>query len=130
MLAVETTYIDPTPETHILVGPEGTVMVEPALGGDPFILAANTDGERVRAAMFIKELLDMGLVPYGLPLNHKANVALFGGSVLRDCGWVRHGRQPQAVTEDGRVVRRLAVIALPTNEKANGPSLRAKTVRQ
>lgn len=104
MLAVKTTYIDPTDETHVLIGPEGVVTVTPALGGDSFILSARNDGERIRAGTFLTSLLDMGLVPDGLPLNHRVNVALFGGNVFRDCAWVHHGQIEHPMTTQLAVI--------------------------
>ena len=81
MLSVKPTRIAPDDTTCYLVGPEGLVWTQPAIG-EPFSLAARSEAERENAAAFVGELLRMGLVPYGLPLNQRAVVALFGGDRL------------------------------------------------
>jgi hypothetical protein len=88
MLQQKTIYIEPNGQTNYLVGPEGLVWVTPTLGGESFIMAARSETEREKATRFIGELLNMGLVPYGLPLNQRVNVAMFGGGPLRDCQWI------------------------------------------
>ena len=111
MLTQETTYITPDNTTKYLVGPEGLVWITPALGGDSFIMAARSDEERQRAARFIGELLNMGLVPYGMPLNQRATVAVFGGSPIRECAWLPWQEAPQPLGDPGdELPTRAAII--------------------
>ncbi len=107
-LKVNVKEIQPDDATCYLVGPEGLVWVQPAIG-DAHIIAARNETERTLAAVFVKELLDMGLVPYGLPLNQKVVQAMFGGSAIRDCQWVRHDQAP-APQGDEPLPTRAAVI--------------------
>ena len=100
MLTVTITPITPDKQTYYLVGPEGLVWVQPAVG-EPHIIAARNDEERQAAAQFIAELLNQGLVPYGLPLGHRATVALFGGPVTRDCRWIVHADAPLPTGDAG-----------------------------
>ncbi|MDP2662029.1 MAG: hypothetical protein Q8R28_14995 [Dehalococcoidia bacterium] len=93
MIQVAVDWIVPDDETEYLMGPEGLVWVQPAFD-EPHIVAARDGLERDRAARYIGSLLQMGLVPYGLPLNQRVNIALFGGGPLRDCTWVRHADAP------------------------------------
>lgn len=99
MLETRATQVECDDATEFLVGPEGLVWVEPSIG-EPFILAARNEEEKERAARFVDALLAMGLVPYGLPLNQRATVALFGGSPIRDCHWVPWKEAPLPVGED------------------------------
>jgi len=93
MLQVQATIITPDDTTEYLVGPEGLVWTQPAFG-KPYIVAARNEQEKQRATEFIGELLQMRLVPYGLPLNQKATRAMFGGSPIRDCQWVPFAEAP------------------------------------
>lgn len=87
MLQMQITVIEPDDSTKYLVGPEGLVWVQPAIG-ESHIIAARNEQEEQTATLFIKALLDMGLVPFGIPLNQRVTIATFGGSPIRDCRWV------------------------------------------
>lgn len=100
MLAIRATEIEPDDATCYLLGPEGTVWTQPAYG-PPFILAARDEGERVLAGLCVRQLLDMDLVPYGIPLNQRRTMALFGGGPLRDCRWVPWAEAPAPTGEAG-----------------------------
>lgn len=52
----------------------------------------------------------MGLVPYGLPLNHRVTVAMFGGPVLRDCQWVPWQDAPEPRGDDDKLPQALGPI--------------------
>ena len=112
MLSVRGEYLVPDATVHALVGPEGTVWTQPATG-EPFIVCARNEAERTAASAFVADLLRMGLVPYGLPTNQRATVALFGGPVLRDCQWVPWAEAPMPQDEDGAEVslRGCAMVA-------------------
>lgn len=99
MLEMQATQVKCDDATLFLVGPEGLVWVQPSIG-EPFILAARNEEEKVRAARFVGALLAMGLVPYGLPLNQRSIVALFGGSPIRDCHWVPWKEAPLPECDD------------------------------
>ena len=98
-LQISVNFIEPDQDTYYLVGPEGLVWSQPAFG-DPFILAARNEQERKAAGLFVDELLEQGLVPYGLPLNQKQIQAMFGGSAIRDCQWVAASDAPAPCSED------------------------------
>lgn len=100
MLQVSVDAITPDDSTAYLVGPEGLVWVQPAIG-DAHIVAARTDEERAAAERYIAELLDMGLVPYGMPLNQRQIVAMFGGPWTRDCRWVHWQDAPEPAGDPG-----------------------------
>ena len=93
MLKTNIITITPDQDTAVLVGPEGLVWTQPAIG-EPVILAARNEAERAAAAQHIGELLGMGLVPYGLPLDQSVRVAMFGGPVTRGCVWVPASEAP------------------------------------
>lgn len=93
MVKVNAKIITPDENTFYLVGAEGTVWTQPALG-DPYILAAQTDADKRAAAQFVGALLQQNQVPYGMPLTQRVNVAMFGGSPLRDCEWVKWSDAP------------------------------------
>lgn len=101
MLQMQVEIIQPDDHTKYLVGPEGLVWVQPSLG-ESHIIAARNETETETAALFIGELLRMGLVPYGIPLNQRVNVAMFGGSPIRDCRWVlwSEAPTPQGLPDD------------------------------
>lgn len=96
----EVEFFTPTDSTHYLVGEDGLVWVQPAIG-EPFIIAADTEAQRNDVADFIWGLLHLGLVPYGLALNHRQQVAVFGGSRLRGCKWVPWQDAPQPKGDQG-----------------------------
>ena len=110
MLAVETMIIAPDENTAYLVGPEGLVWTVPAMGGDAFILAARDDAERARAVAFVGVLLDMGLVPYGVPLNQRGAVAMFGGPPTRGCRWVPWNAAPAPEGDPGDELPTVAAV--------------------
>ena len=113
MLAVTATIITPDADTQYLVGPEGLVWTQPAVG-DAYIVAARNEAERLAAAGFVGGLLSMGLVPYGLPLNQRAIVAMFGGSPIRECRWVMAADAPAPTADAGDTLpTRAAVITRP-----------------
>ncbi|MBC7293857.1 MAG: hypothetical protein H5T84_07125 [Thermoleophilia bacterium] len=99
MLEMQATQVECDDATLFLVGPEGLVWVQPSIG-EPFIVAARNEEEKESAARFVGALLAMGLVPYGLPLNQRATVALFGGSPIRDCHWVPWKEAPLPAGDD------------------------------
>jgi len=110
MLRVNVTTLEPDDDTLYLVGPEGLVWMQPAIG-EPHIIAARNDTERQTAEMFVGALLEQGLVPYGLPLNQRVNQAMFGGSPIRDCRWVKHTDAPPPTGEaDAELPKHAAVI--------------------
>lgn len=117
----EVKFIEPTENTHYLVGEDGLVWVQPAIG-EPFIICADNEQQRNDAGDFIWGLLHLGLVPYGLALNHKQQVATFGGARLRGCQWVKHDEAPQPTGDEGNEGKgpvttapwRLAFDELPT----------------
>jgi len=110
MLKISVEWIEPDDSTCYLVGPQGLVWAQPAIG-EPHIIAARNEQEQQTAALYIGELLNMGLVPYGMPLNQRATVATFGGSPLRDCQWVKHTDAPAPVSDVGdELPTRAAVI--------------------
>lgn len=111
MLKTTVTTITPDQDTHVLVGPEGLVWTQPAIG-EPVILAARSESERAAAAEHIAALLGMGLVPYGLPLDQRVQVAMFGGPVTRGCEWVRYDAAP-APAGDEPLPTVYAVFAQP-----------------
>jgi hypothetical protein len=120
MLRVQAEAIAPDPVTCYLVGPEGLVWTQPATG-EPFILAARTEGERNAAAAFVGGLLAMGLVPYGLPLQQRVTMALFGGAPIRDCAWAAWGDAPSPAGEPGDVLPTVArVIVTPVGTGSDG----------
>ena len=96
MLKTNIITITPDQDTAVLVGPEGLVLAPPAIG-PPVILAARNEGERAAAVQHIADLLAMGLVPYGLPLNQRNFIAMFGGPVTRGCRWVPASEAPPPV---------------------------------
>jgi hypothetical protein len=101
MLRIDITTITPDDDTQYLVGPEGRlVWVQPGIG-EPHIIAARNEAERERATAYIGALLNMGLVPYGMPLNQRVNWAMFGGLPTRDCRWARWSDAPLPVGEEG-----------------------------
>lgn len=111
-LQVRVKEIEPDAETFYLVGPTGeTVWAQPGLG-DPHIIAARNEHERETAAAFVGELLKMGLVPYGLPLNQRVNQAMFGGSPVRDCQWVRYQDAPEPKGDAGDTLPTRAAVIL------------------
>lgn len=112
MLTVDARVIEPDADTVFLVGPEGLVWTQPAIG-DPYIVAARNDAERTNAAQFILGLLEMGLVPYGLPLGQRALVAVFGGPMLRDCEWVHHAEAPAPGGAEAGVLPTRAAVIIP-----------------
>lgn len=117
-------YTTPTDNTHYLVGAEGLVWVQPAIG-EPFIIAANSEQQRADVADFIWGLLNLGLVPYGLTLNHKQQVAMFGGQRLRGCHWVRHTEAPSPSGDDGDTLpTRPAIIIVAEPADNNGERTR------
>src|SRR5690554_6938789 len=109
-------FIEPGEETHFLVGPEGLVWTQPALD-DPFIIAADNTEDRRAARDFIAGLLGLGLVPYGVPLNHRQNIAMFGGSATRDCRWVHHADAPTPTGDPGDELPTRAAIIMPLTGK-------------
>lgn len=110
-LKIEAKIITPDQDTAVLVGPEGLVWVQPAIG-EPVILAARNEAERAAAAEHITALLGMGLVPYGMSLDQRVQVAMFGGPVTRGCTWVPASEAP--VPEgDEPLPTQYAVFALP-----------------
>lgn len=111
MLKTNVSIIDPDRDTSVLVGPEGIVWVQPAIG-DSVIIAARSEAERAAAAAHIADLLNMGLVPYGLPLDQRVQVAMFGGPVTRGCEWVRWDEAP-APTGDAPLPTAYAVFVAP-----------------
>ena len=116
MLEQRIENIEPNEETHFLVGPEGLVWTQPAIG-EPVIIAANSEENRKQAAAFIWSLLNMGLVPYGMPLTQREIVALFGGSPLRDCRWVHHTKAPEPTGDDGDTLPTQAAIVLSNSSR-------------
>jgi hypothetical protein len=112
MLAVKVKIIAPDEDTRYLVGPEGLVWTQPATG-EPYILAARNENERQAAAGFVGELLAMGAVPYGLPLNQRAIVACFGGSPIRDCVWMPHAEAPAPTGEEDDTLPAQAAVITP-----------------
>ena len=112
MLKVEVKFIQPDENTHYLVGPLGLVWEQPAIG-EPVILAARNEAEARAAESHINDLLQMSLVPYGLPLNQRVIQAMFGGPATRDCQWVKYADAPLPVGDAGDTLpTRAAVIAL------------------
>lgn len=110
-------FIEPDESTYYLVGPEGLVWTQPAIG-EPVIIAANTEEDREVAIDFIRGLLGMGLVPYGIPTNQRQMVAMFGGDVDRDCRWVQHSDAPAPVGEEGdELPTRAAIIILESGNR-------------
>ena len=99
-LQISVNFIEPDQDTCYLVGPEGLVWTQPAIG-EPFILAARNEHERQTAELFVDALLKQGLVPYGLPLNQRVIQATFGGSAIRDCRWVATSEAPAPCGEPG-----------------------------
>lgn len=124
----EVKFIIPTEETHYLVGAEGLVWAQPALG-EPFIIAANNDEDRRNVSDFIWGLLHLGLVPYGLALNHRQEVATFGGSRLRGCTWVPHGQAPAPTGGDGDTLPTRAALIVPADSLQSRAG-RAKSERK
>lgn len=110
----EVKWITPTEETHYLVGAEGLVWVQPAIG-EPFIIAANTDKDRENVTDFIWGLLALGLVPYGLTLTHRQEVAAFGGSRLRGCTWVQHSQAPAPTGDEGDPLPTRPALIVPAD---------------
>jgi len=99
-LQISVNFIEPDENTCYLVGPEGLVWTQPSIG-EPFILAARNEQERKTAELFVGELLEQGLVPYGLPLNQRQIQAMFGGSAIRDCQWVAASDAPAPCGDEG-----------------------------
>jgi hypothetical protein len=109
--------IVPDNDTCYLIGPEGLVWEQPTLG-EPVILAARNEAERAAVVAHINDLLNMGLVPYGMPLNQRVNVALFGGTPIRDCHWVRWMDAPAPTGDAGDdLPETTVVIALPEPQR-------------
>jgi hypothetical protein len=117
----EIKWIVPTDQTHYLVGAEGLVWVQPALG-EAFIVAANTDEDRAKISDFIWGLLHLGLVPYGLALSHRAEVAVMGGKRLKGCTWVQHGQAPAPTGDDGDPLptRPALIVSADTIQRRGG----------
>jgi len=110
MMKISVDWIEPDADTFYLVGPEGLVWAQPAIG-EAHIVAARNEQERKTAEAYIGELLRMGLVPYGLPLNQRVTVAIFGGSPIRDCRWMKYAEAPSPAGESGdELPTRAAVI--------------------
>lgn len=93
MLRTTVTTITPDQDTRVLVGPEGLVWTQPAIG-PAVIIAARSRAERAAAAEHIADLLAMGLVPYGLPLDQRVTVTLFNGPATRGCEWAHWDDAP------------------------------------
>ena len=93
MLKTTIQTITPDQDVCVLVGPEGLIWVQPAIG-EPVILAARNEAERAAAAQHISDLLAMGLVPYGMPIDQRVRVAMFGGPVTCGCVWVPASEAP------------------------------------
>lgn len=108
-LQVNVTEIQPDEATCYLIGPEGTVWVQPSIG-EAHIIAARNESEQRNAAAFVKELLDMGLVPYGLPLNQKVVQAMFGGSAIRDCQWTPYAQAPAPLGDEPLPTRAAVIV--------------------
>jgi hypothetical protein len=112
MLKTTVEWITPDANTLYLVGAEGLVWTQPAIG-EAFTLAARNADEQRAAAVFVANLLELGLIPYGMPLNQRVIVAMFGGNALRDCQWVHHANAPQPTGDaDAQLPKRAAVIKL------------------
>lgn len=112
MLQVKVEFVEPDKETHYLVGPFGLVWEQPALG-DPVIIAARNEAEARAAESHVNDLLQMGMVPYGLPLNQRVVQAMFGGPATRDCRWTPYQDAPLPVGDAGDTLpTRAAVIVL------------------
>jgi hypothetical protein len=111
MLQMKVQVIEPDEQTFYLVGSEGLVWVQPSIG-EPHIIAARNDQERQTAALFVGELLKMRLVPYGIPLNQLAIVAMFGGSLTRDCQWIKWTDAPGPVGDGGDDLPEHAAVIL------------------
>jgi hypothetical protein len=109
-LQISVNFIEPDEDTCYLVGPEGLVWTQPSIG-EPF-LAARNEQERKTAELFVGELLEQGLVPYGIPLQQRVTRAVFGGAPIRDCRWVKHTDAPAPTGEDDEdeLPKRAAVI--------------------
>lgn len=110
-IQIEVRPIEPDASTQYLVGPEGLVWVQPAIG-EPVILAARTEEEQQGIAAHVGELLRMGLVPYGMPLNQRVIVAMFGGSPLRECRWVHWADAPAPQGDEGDTMPTQAVVVV------------------
>lgn len=120
----EVKFITPTDKTHYLVGEEGLVWVQPALG-EAFIIAADTENQRKDTADFIWGLLNLGLVPFGVKMNHLQQVAMYGGSRLRSCTWVHHSEAPLP-TGDGDDLPTRPAIIVPQSEARQPGSVRSE----
>lgn len=108
-LAVKTREITEEP-FEVLVGAEGTVWLYPMFG-DPFIIAATNEEEKAKAETFISWMVMNGFIPYGIPLSQRAEVALFGGRVIRGCSWVSYADAPMpAPDEDGEIPTKFAAV--------------------
>lgn len=105
-------FIEPSDETYYLIGPEGLVWTQPLLD-PPYILAANNKEDRKAASDFIAGLLGLGLVPYGVPLNQRQNIAMFGGPATRDCQWIHHSQAPAPTGDEGDELPTQAAIIMP-----------------
>ena len=109
-LQISVNFIEPDQDTCYLVGAEGLVWTQPAIG-EAFILAARNEQERKTAELFVAELLKQGLVPYGLPLNQRQVKAMFGGSAIRDCQWLPPADAPAPTGEaDSELPTRAATV--------------------
>lgn len=108
-MKVNVTILKETEDAEVLVGTEGLVWVQPALG-NPYILGARNDNEKRQVVTHIAGLLRMGLVPYGMPVTQRVNQALFGGSSIRDCQWVKRVDMPAPKGEPGDTLPTQVVV--------------------
>lgn len=116
-LQIEVLPITPDDSTLYLVGPEGLVWVQPAVG-DAVILAARDELEKALVAAHIGELLNMGLAPYGIPLNQRYTVAMFGGSPIRDCHWVLWNEAPAPAGDEGDTLPSQTAVIITADNAA------------
>lgn len=90
---VKVNAIPPDENTRYMGGSEGTVWVQRA-DGEAYIVAARNDSEIQIAERIIAELIEVGVDPYGLPLNQKGISALFGEKATSDCIWLSPTSMP------------------------------------
>ena len=86
-------YITPTDSTRVLVSDTGLIVINDS-NGNPHIPCANDEQQRINAAQRIWTMLQNQNEIINMPPNQLVDVALFGGSPLKNLRWEPHDKHP------------------------------------